>query len=56
MKLSELIAELEKFRGVVDDPEVVYWDADIGDHMQIYTVSTIQIGDREVVEIVGVPF
>ena len=56
MKLSELIAELEKFRGVIDDMEVVYWDADIGDHKQINTISAIQIGTREVVEIVGVPF
>lgn len=56
MKLSELLDELEKFKGVVDDYEVVYWDAEIGDHMQINSVSSIQIGDREVVEIVGVPF
>lgn len=56
MKLSQLIEELQKFRGVVDDPEVVYWNPDIGDHEQIHTVSTIQIGTREVVEIVGVPF
>ena len=56
MKLSQLIEELQKFRGVVDDPEVVYWDADIGEHKQINTVSTIQISTREVIEIVGVPF
>ena len=56
MKLSQLIEELQKFRGVVDDPEVVYWDAYIGEHEQIIMVSTIQIGTREVIEIVGMPF
>lgn len=56
MTVSQLIEELQKFLGVVEDFEVVYWDADIGEHKQIHTVSTIQIGTREVVEIVGVPF
>ena len=56
MKLSQLIEELQKFRGVVDDPEVVYWNSDTAEHEQIHTVSTIQIGTREVIEIVGLPF
>ena len=56
MKLSQLIEELQKFRGIVDDPEVVYWDADIGEHKQMNTVYTIQISNGEVIEIVGVPF
>lgn len=56
MTVSQLIEELQKFLGVVEDLEVVYWDADIGEHKQIHTISTIQISTREVIEIVGVPF
>ena len=56
MTISELIAELEKFKGVIEDYEVVYWDADIGEHKQVNSLSMIQLGTREVLEIVGVPF
>ena len=48
--------EWRKFKGVIEDYEVVYWDADIGEHKQVNSLSMIQLGTREVLEIVGVPF
>lgn len=53
MKLSELIAELEKFRGVVDDPEVVMWDTEWDEQETILGVRAIETSDGIVIELVG---
>lgn len=53
MKLSELIAELEKFRGVVDDPEVVYWNAEHDAYENISAVCAIETSDGIVIELSG---
>lgn len=53
MKLSQLIEELQKFRGVVDDPEVVYWNAEWDDYETITTVTTIETPEGAIVELSG---
>lgn len=53
MKLSELIAELEKLRGVVDDPEVVYWNAEWDGHENILDVCPLETSDGTVIELIG---
>lgn len=53
MKLSELIAELEKFRGVVDDPEVVYWNDEWDEQENISAVCAIETSDGTVIELSG---
>lgn len=51
MKLSQLIEELQKFRGVVDDPEVVYWRWDC--IYKVEAVTTVEYQDATVIELSG---
>lgn len=51
MKLSQLIEELQKFRGVVDDPEVIFWGWDC--IYKVETVTTVEQQDATAIELSG---
>ena len=53
MKLSQLIALLRSFSTSIDDPEVVYWNAELDAHEKIIVVTTIVTPNGVILELSG---